>query len=536
MKKISTLFVALSLVLGLYAAPTFSKSDFTPTKDLVVSTKAFTSAPSQKVAPAQARLAQAPARPIVAEGEYTQVAVAPAATDTMWIVDYRYYFNVSSYGVNYWIYDFEDANSSVQFEFQNFSSELHHFADNLDFESGYCRIINGTDTVKAAQNSYWNITWVSQDEESFEHGPIYTYHFNGVLSDSVHKVDYTLDFDVQLINLYLYKYSDGNWYFFYYGTNYPLLDKPSDPIVENITVNIPQDSITVVDYTAQDGTIDYSFVSEDADYTVYVAILTDNQIGTFYNDDFDHKYVSLQVGDSRLTLDSVNAVVAATDEEGVYSFNIKFFPRYGGMSYEFIGLAGAPEEPVNTAFQYDSENDIEYTFGADAEIYINSDYIEEQYIYVSIADAGAGFAAYFNIAALDENSTIPVGTYIINNTWNMGTCDASSGYDSENQRNTPMYFATIDPATNYLAEIWYIVSGTVTVSYENNALTIVVNGVNSKGAVVTVTYTQASTGIEEVVANTKAGQVRKVVDNGQVFVVRDNKVFNILGSRVNKGV
>lgn len=120
------------------------------------------------------------------------------------------------------------------------------------------------------------------------------------------------------------------------------------------------------------------------------------------------------------------------------------------------------------------------------------------------------------------------GTYTIDNTASAGHAVASTGL----QDGYYMYcfYATRDLSTGYIDKVWYLVSGTITVT----ATDVTVDALNSKGAEVHITIAlPEATGIEDVLEDSKLdGKAHKLIEDGQLLIIRDGKAFNAAGQVV----
>ena len=93
---------------------------------------------------------------------------------------------------------------------------------------------------------------------------------------------------------------------------------------------------------------------------------------------------------------------------------------------------------------------------------------------------------------------------------------------------TPSFAATLVEYQGdlYYDKVWWIVSGTVTVDTNGK---ITVNAVNSKEQSIQVTLGGLKQGIENAVLS---GKTQKIILDGSMYIIRDNKMYNIQGARV----
>ena len=95
---------------------------------------------------------------------------------------------------------------------------------------------------------------------------------------------------------------------------------------------------------------------------------------------------------------------------------------------------------------------------------------------------------------------------------------------------TPSFAATLVEYQGnlYYDKVWWIVSGTVTVDTNGK---ITVNAVNSKEQSIQVTLGGLKQGIENAVLS---GKTQKIILDGSMYIIRDNKMYNIQGARVRQ--
>ncbi len=189
--------------------------------------------------------------------------------------------------------------------------------------------------------------------------------------------------------------------------------------------------------------------------------------------------------------------------------------------------------------EYDAEEgdvDHVYTAADQLELY---DYVAdygEIDMYVTSADNSTMFSMIFYVYETDPDIMIPVGTYNIEDTYDYFTVQSSPGVS--NGTVYPSFFAS-NMVYDEMEDTWYlstpihfIVNGTVEVSKNEDAtLHIEVNAVNSYGVAIHVVYDGSTTSIENVNVEDVVG-VKKMVQDGQLYIIRDGKAFNMMGAQV----
>lgn len=154
-----------------------------------------------------------------------------------------------------------------------------------------------------------------------------------------------------------------------------------------------------------------------------------------------------------------------------------------------------------------------------------------------ITDYIAEYGELYVTATNSENATVtllfivdPATTALeegVYNVLNDGTAPfvyAGQGLDDEGYLNGS-YAAHKDASGYITTPIWWIVSGTAKVDANGN---IVVDALNSYDRTIHAVL-GSTTGIENVELT---NQVQKVVVDGQLFIIRDNKMFNVQGAQV----
>ena len=151
------------------------------------------------------------------------------------------------------------------------------------------------------------------------------------------------------------------------------------------------------------------------------------------------------------------------------------------------------------------------------DVYVDAENADNQVISLDITDYGYA------------DGVFTPGTYEINDTYEDGTVYAGYYYideeDEEYQFIVPSFAGVLDNE-DYVDKVWYIVSGTVTISDD----VIVVDAVNSLGKSVTATIHLLPTSVENTEANVQSAI--KTLRNGQVLIQKNNKVYTVLGQEV----
>ena len=280
-------------------------------------------------------------------------------------------------------------------------------------------------------------------------------------------------------------------------------------------------------------------MSDDGDLMAKVNVerIENNSIeGTFYNDGkFDHtdfyptdtwvkvwnpttrEYEEYSVQKGTMTVTVENNILTA-----VASFLCDNAVQY---DLTFITTYARERIPFDT-----EEGEMDYTFPADAEVYI-TDFVEGYgIIQLIIADAYYAVDFYFNADAMDPTIGVPAGVYPINPSFDSGTVLACKGVLPDGPAQS--YFCGLD-AEGYLdpLQLYCLVDGTVTVENVGGKLKVEVDAVNSYDVPVTLHYIAAGTTAVENV-NKDNTQVAKRLINGQLLIIRNGETYNATGALV----
>lgn len=200
--------------------------------------------------------------------------------------------------------------------------------------------------------------------------------------------------------------------------------------------------------------------------------------------------------------------------------------------YEVGGKSEKVE--VKVPLQYDAtaaDGALDYTFAEGATATATDKGFYGTYI-VEAADASSELALLFLYpeGVADAETTIPEGTYTISDSQAPGTVMASSGVSSTGGVSYS-FFANLD-AEGYLEiPLYFLVSGTVEVTTVDGKIKVEVNGLNSNDVPVHVVYD--AIGINTAVENVAVEHnVSKVLENGQLFIMKDGVKYNAIGSVV----
>lgn len=193
----------------------------------------------------------------------------------------------------------------------------------------------------------------------------------------------------------------------------------------------------------------------------------------------------------------------------------------------------------NVIYDFSFDFTVRDNFGDDSENALNLTFAHDQFMLSSTIpyDTISAYDGTYMLSArfLTNAATLANGTYSIDDVLDYNHISASHGsvlfYDESYGMYTDFTGAFVVKNLNFYTyayeEVWYLVSGTATVTDTQ----IVIAAVNSKGNEVNITINrQEETALEELLLNGAAP--RKLIDNGRVVIIRDGKAFGIDGRRI----
>ena len=126
----------------------------------------------------------------------------------------------------------------------------------------------------------------------------------------------------------------------------------------------------------------------------------------------------------------------------------------------------------------------------------------------------------------DATTLLPAGVYEISDSYEEGTATAG---DFDGMSVYPCFFGQLTPTGLSTTGMYFLVSGTITVEKVGEAdLHIVVDAVNSYDVPVKIDVNTTATAINNV--ENDATKAVKFVKNGQLYIQRGEKLYNVLGA------
>ena len=183
---------------------------------------------------------------------------------------------------------------------------------------------------------------------------------------------------------------------------------------------------------------------------------------------------------------------------------------------------------------YDSQDTpVDRIFTAQDEVTI-LDLIEDQgaiYFSVQSREYWDAFDFYLIVEEADAETVLPVGEYEISSSGDYNTVLAGQGIDFYWGVATPGLYAHMSEDGYLLDPMYFFVEGNVVVSKnDNGSLRVEVNALNSYDVPVHVVYDASATAVENINVNVEG--VKKQIIDGQLYIIRDGKAFNAMGTQV----
>ena len=298
--------------------------------------------------------------------------------------------------------------------------------------------------------------------------------------------------------------------------------------VEPQTIEIAWDS--------ESATLEFTDATEDQgwwqlrgqDDTYYITLsnlnMLDAAAGTYTAAELDPEYSFVEILATEEDITFVSGSITLDVDADGNAMVSGSLVGADGNTYVLTILAEAQEVDY---YPYDAESDFVVNFTS----YTVDDSALEEYgsVYVKAQDAEGNYII-LDITLPENADGLVAGTYPISANYDIQSVHAGF-YSPDYSSFIPSYAATLieQDGQYYYNDLWWIVSGTVIVDANLN---VTVNAVNSLGSAVTVTLAGQSgeSGIEAVELDAQTNAKRLI--NGNLFIIRDGKMFNGMGARV----
>ncbi len=225
----------------------------------------------------------------------------------------------------------------------------------------------------------------------------------------------------------------------------------------------------------------------------------------------------------------VGGEVVVSEENGILSITVD------AVNSNNLPIFITCEYDLNTkqGLQYDmTEGSVERTYSDDDQVKFITDYVAqygELYLDITAADGSDKISVAFLVEATDPAIVIPAGTYPITNTAATGTVFASPGV--QDGSIYPSYYGVMHPQGGISVPCYFMVGGNVVVENIEGHLKVTIDALNSYDVPAHIVYeaNPVETAIENVTVNNNAS---KVVENNQLFIIKDGVKYNVMGSVV----
>ena len=223
-------------------------------------------------------------------------------------------------------------------------------------------------------------------------------------------------------------------------------------------------------------------------------------------------------------------VVAVEEDNGVLEITINATNSFGRP----INIIAEYDLGTKQGLKYDmEEGSVDRTYSDADQVEINTDYVESHgqlYLDILAADYSDMLSLVFFVEATDEDIILPAGTYPITDTGDYGTAYASTGYDSDYGAMPCVYSTLVEQGGKlYLNELYFMVSGNIVVENVDGHLKMTIDALNSYDVPAHIVYEAAATAVENVTVKNNAS---KVLENNQLFIIKEGVKYNVLGNVV----
>lgn len=198
-------------------------------------------------------------------------------------------------------------------------------------------------------------------------------------------------------------------------------------------------------------------------------------------------------------------------------------PMGGDDDEEEYSFEWEPQEVKTLSITFDSINVIDMTdnlgYACTGLYLLTGDYEMELSVFAS---------------TVADGTILPVGTYPINDSYQPGTVMASPGGSAE--FDFPSYLITDfeydeSAATWLYNTVYYLAAGTLEVKAADGGAQLELQATSHFGSTIHATYTAANTGdaIELVQDTPSSAACTKLLRNGQILLIRNNRTYTIIG-------
>jgi hypothetical protein len=286
--------------------------------------------------------------------------------------------------------------------------------------------------------------------------------------------------------------------------------------------------------------------TEDQTHMISFTVASHEVIGIFSNDgmfghfgtgqyDFfnDYTYISEWNNVTHqydiYTIEKGDLVVSMTIDGTIYAEANVICENAKLYHISFTSKFARPHLPADAA-----ENPINRTYTEDDHITI-TDYTQTNGLIIFEAESAQhndAVVLYIFANQYDPEIGIPVGTYPINSSLQAGSVLASTGINPDDNSVSPSLYYTF--SGDFIETMYFFVEGEVSVM-RNKAgkLHLALNAINSYDLPIHIVYgaDPVETDVENTMVDT-VQQTSKIIRNGQLLIIHQNKLYNILGEQL----
>ena len=208
-----------------------------------------------------------------------------------------------------------------------------------------------------------------------------------------------------------------------------------------------------------------------------------------------------------------------------------------------VNALNSYDVPVHVVMEYDlntkqglpydmQEGSLNVVYTDKDDVEINTDYISNGVIYLDITAANGSntISVAFFAEAADPVIGIPAGTYPINDEQDYGTVMSSPGVQGGSVY--PSFYGNLNAQGQITIPCYFMVGGQVVVENIENHLKVTIDALNSYDVPAHIVYEADPVGsaVENVTVDTT--NASKVIENNQLFIMKEGVMYNVLGSVV----
>lgn len=272
---------------------------------------------------------------------------------------------------------------------------------------------------------------------------------------------------------------------------------------------------------------------EDQKYTIYNAIYSEELTGEFTEKDTyfacTNDAVSMVENGDTITYqaDRYTITLDTTSIQGT----LYFIYQMDLVGVNVANTADVKEFKITMftneqdPYMYDAEEDVSLVIKADPKEIFDTQYFSQEGIVIAIVQSGSYYFVGLIYADSDtEKNVIPEGEYAIDFSEESPSMLASQGVDAEGN----IYYSFLGiKGTQGIEDLWSLVEGKMTMYSDK----MVVAAKNGKGYNVNITIKFPTTGLTDVLKNQNI-QNKKLLINGQMLLINNKRVFNVLGTEL----